>query len=62
MELDNKGSWATVSLKDGMIFEGTIAKEAAWGLYFRIGGKDERLWLVPWSEVTRVVYKPNERF
>ena len=55
--MDNKGKWATLSIADGMIFEGVVVNEAAWGLYFNVGGQEDRLWLVPWSQVVRIVYK-----
>lgn len=57
---ENKGRWASVSLEDGMIFEGTVAKEAPYGLYLRIGGQETRLSLFPWQRITRVVYKEKE--
>lgn len=58
METANNGKWATVSLADGMIFEGTVVNEAPWGLYFNVGGQEDRLWLVPWEQIVRVIYKP----
>lgn len=56
--MENKGMWVTVSLEDGMIFEGTVVNESPWGLYFNVGGQETRLWLVPWGQIIRVVYKP----
>jgi len=55
----NKNKWATVTLEDGMIYEGTIELEAPYGLYFHIMGNEDRLSLWPWHCITRVVYKQN---
>lgn len=55
--MDNKNRWISISLKDGMIFEGTVEVEAPYGIYIHIGGQEERLSLFPWHMVTRVVYK-----
>lgn len=55
--VDNKNRWVTLSLLDGMIFEGTIEEEATYGLYLRIGGNEDRLSLWPWHQISRVVYK-----
>ena len=57
--MDNKNKWATVSLEDGMIYEGTIEEETSYGIYFHIGGSVDRLSLWPWHNVTRVLYKYN---
>lgn len=55
--MDNQNRWASVTLLDGMIYEGTIEKEAPYGLYFHIGGQEERLSLWPWHVISRVVYR-----
>jgi len=55
----NKDKWATVTLTDGMIYEGTIEEEAPYGLYFHIGGNEDRLCMWPWQNVVRVLYKQN---
>lgn len=52
-----RGMWAVVSLKDGMVFEGTIEDERPYGVYLHIGGDDNRLSLFPWHRVDRIVYK-----
>lgn len=57
--MDNKNKWATVSLEDGMIYEGIIEEETSYGIYFHIGGNVDRLSLWPWHNVTRVLYKYN---
>lgn len=54
---DASGLWAVVSLRDGLIFEGIVINEAPHGIYLSIGGNEDRLSLLPWTEVTRVVYK-----
>lgn len=59
MNLENKNKWVSVSLADGMIFEGTVEAEMPYGLYLHIGGQEERLSLFPWHQITRVVYKSN---
>lgn len=53
----NKNKWASVSLEDGMIFEGTIESEMPYGVYLHIGGDEYRLSLFPWHAVSRIVYK-----
>ena len=53
----NKNKWVTVSLEDGMIYEGTVECEMPYGIYIHIGGREERLSLFPWHTVLRVVYK-----
>lgn len=55
--MDNKNRWVSVSISDGMIFEGTIEAEMPYGIYLHIGGDESRLSLFPWHMVTRVVYK-----
>ena len=55
--MDNKGKWVSLSIEDGMIFEGTIEAEAPYGIYIHIGGDESRLSLFPWHKVARVVYK-----
>ena len=57
VRVDNKNRWVSLTLEDGMIFEGTIAEEASYGLYLRIGGNEDRLSLWPWHQISRVVYK-----
>lgn len=52
-----KNMWITLSLIDGMVFEGTIKKETSYGIYMHIGGSEERLSLFPWHVVSRVVYR-----
>lgn len=51
------GSWASVSMTDGLIFEGMIKAETGFGLYLMIGGNEDRVSLFPWHVVSRVVYK-----
>jgi len=57
--MDNSRRWATVTLIDGMIYEGTIEYEAAYGLYFHIGGNEDRLCMWPWQNIVRVTYKQD---
>lgn len=52
-----QGMWATVMLKDGLIYEGTIEDERPYGVYLHIGGDEDRLSLFPWHVVTKIVYK-----
>lgn len=52
-----KNTWVSVSLSDGMIFEGTVESEMPYGIYIHIGGQEDRLSLFPWHIVNRVVYK-----
>jgi hypothetical protein len=54
--MSNQGKWVSVSLGDGMIFQGTVKEEAAHGIYLHIGGTESRLSLFPWHTVIRVVY------
>lgn len=51
--------WVSVSISDGMIFEGTVESEVPYGIYIHIGGDQSRLSLFPWHMVTRVVYKSS---
>lgn len=55
--MSNKNSWVSVTLLDGMIYEGTVEEEMPYGLYIHIGGNQDRLSLFPWHTVSRVVYK-----
>lgn len=55
--MDNSRKWATVSLEDGMIFEGIIEVEAPYGVYFHIAGDENRLCLWPWHVISRITYK-----
>ena len=55
--MDNINRWVSVSMLDGMFFEGEVAFEAPYGLYLRIGGDQNRLSLFPWHQIARVVYK-----
>lgn len=57
MALDNTHMWVTVSLVDGMIYEGTVTNEAPYGIYLCIGGNEDRLTLFPWHAVSRIIYK-----
>lgn len=54
---ENKYRWVSLSISDGMIYEGTIEQEMPYGIYIHIGGQEDRLSLFPWHMVTRVVYK-----
>lgn len=54
---NSKNRWATVSLLDGMIFEGIVEAEFPHGIYLHIGGDQFRLSLFPWHTVARVIYK-----
>ena len=54
---ENKGKWISLSLKDGMIFEGTVEEEMPYGIYIHIGGDESRLSMFPWHTVARVVYR-----
>jgi hypothetical protein len=63
MFMENNGTsgmWATIVLKDGLQFEGTVVDERPHGVYLLIGGDSNRLNLFPWDKVSRVVYASNE--
>lgn len=51
------GTWISLLMVDGMVFEGTIEKETEYGIYMHIGGQEGRLSLFPWHTVGRVVFK-----
>lgn len=53
----NVGKWISLSLKDGMIFEGVVQAEMPYGIYIHIGGDESRLSMFPWHTVSRVIYK-----
>jgi len=57
MKGNGSGLWAVVSLKDGLVYEGTIVNEAPFGLYLSIGGDENRLYLFPWDKIEKVIYK-----
>lgn len=55
--MDNTNRWISVSMTDGMIFEGTVVSEAPYGLYMLIGGQEGRLSLFPWHQVARISFR-----
>jgi len=55
----NQYKWVSVSLVDGMIYEGTIEAEVAYGLYLYVGGQESRLTLFPWHTISRVIFKQS---
>ena len=55
--MDNTNRWISVSMTDGMIFEGTVVSEAPHGLYMLIGGQEGRLSLFPWHQVARISFR-----
>tara|TARA_B110000503_G_scaffold82258_1_gene125565 strand:- start:3480 stop:3656 length:177 start_codon:yes stop_codon:yes gene_type:complete len=54
--MNNVGKWVSVSISDGLIFEGTVEDETTYGIYINIGGNPTRLSMFPWQNVLRVVY------
>jgi hypothetical protein len=57
--MTTENMWAVVTMEDGMIYEGIVKHEAPYGLYFLIGGSQDRLNLFPWHRIIRVLYKQN---
>ena len=53
-----KHRWVSVSLVDGLIYEGQVMGHASYGLYVIISGDNNRLNLFPWHTINKVFYKP----
>lgn len=52
----NKNEWVSVSTNDGMIYEGTVESEVAYGIYVQLNGVKENLLLLTWDTVEKVEY------
>jgi hypothetical protein len=48
---------SVVCVDDQGVYEGTIVKESAHGLWFSVGNNPDRVILFPWTSVNRVVLK-----
>ena len=55
----NENKWVSLSITDGMIYEGTVEAEMPYGIYIHIGGDESRLSMFPWHMVSRVIYRVN---
>ena len=56
-QMVNNSKWVSLSLIDGVVYEGTVEEEMPYGIYIHIGGDSSRLSMFPWHVVSRVVYK-----
>lgn len=51
------GLWASVILKDTMVYEGIVISEQPFGIYLLVGGDSNRFNLFTWTTIARVVYR-----
>lgn len=59
LDRDARHLWASVSLTDGLVYEGRIINEAPHGVYLSIGDDRDRLTMFPWDKIEKITYKSN---
>lgn len=57
VELGSPGMFASVVCTDEAIYNGEIVSESVNGLWISVGGDPDRVILLPWASINRVVLK-----